>query len=147
MADPVSVVAQATTSSTWVDSPVSSSVSESDAARFSDLMSTQQTQAQAPAPVDMPPAPAPAVAPVANVPHGGSTLGDSILRNMDSVGRAYKARSLEVNEFLNADSSQLSPSHLLRLQAQMLDQSVIVDVFSRGISKSVQELDQMTKLQ
>jgi hypothetical protein len=29
----------------------------------------------------------------------------------------------------------------------MLDQSIMVDVFSRGISKSVQEIDQLTKLQ
>jgi hypothetical protein len=140
------VIAQANTSSTWVDTPASSAVSESDAARLADLLSTQQTQAQAPGGVS--PTPAPAVAQVSGVSAAGkNTMGDHILRSLDSVGRAYKEKAVELNKFLDADNPELSPMSLLRLQAQMLDQSIMVDVFSRGISKSVQEIDQLTKLQ
>jgi hypothetical protein len=141
MAEIVSVVAQATTSPSWVDAPTSSAVSESDAARLADLLSTQQAQAQASTP---------SVAPVDRVAHSdpaSGSMGDRILRGMDAVGRAYKEKSVEVNRFLEADAAELSPTRLLRLQAQMLDQSIMVDLWGRGVSKCVQGLEQMAKTQ
>jgi hypothetical protein len=148
MPDVVSVVAQASTSSNWVDAPVSSTVSDSDAARFADLMSTQATQAQAPSQVQGPSVvPPTGVAETSAAHRPGRSMGDAILSNLDSLGRHYTEQNSEINSFLSADGAELSPGRLLRLQIQMLDQSVVVDVASRVISKGVQELDQLTKLQ
>ena len=155
MSDVVSVVAQATTSSTWVDAPVSSTVSDSDAARFADLMSTQTSQAQAQAPsqvqatsqVQGPSAVAPTGAAETSAVRPSRSIGDAILSKFDSLGRHYVEQNSEINSFLSVDGAQLSPGRLLQLQIQMLDQSVVVDVASRVISKGVQEVDQLTKLQ
>ncbi|HTH80750.1 MAG TPA: EscI/YscI/HrpB family type III secretion system inner rod protein [Ramlibacter sp.] len=153
MSDVVSVVAQATTSSTWVDAPVSSTVSDSDAARFADLMSTQTSQAQAPSQVQAtsqvqgPSAVAPTGVAETSAVRPGRSIGDAILSKFDSLGRHYVEQNSEINSFLSVDGAQLSPGRLLQLQIQMLDQSVVVDVASRVISKGVQEVDQLTKLQ
>jgi hypothetical protein len=147
MSDVVSVVAQATTSSTWVDSPVSSTVSDSDAARFADLMSTQNSQAQAPSQLDGPSVVPPTGATETSAVRTGRNIGDTILSNLDSLGRHYVDQNTEINSFLSVDGADLSPSRLLQVQIKMLDQSVVVDVASRVISKGVQELDQLTKLQ
>jgi hypothetical protein len=153
MSDVVSVVAQATSSSTWVDAPVSSTVSDSDAARFADLMSTQTSQAQAPSQVQAtsqvqgPSAVAPTGVAETSAVRPGRSIGDAILSKFDSLGRHYVEQNSEINSFLSVDGAQLSPGRLLQLQIQMLDQSVVVDVASRVISKGVQEVDQLTKLQ
>jgi hypothetical protein len=147
MSDVVSVVAQATSSSTWVDAPVSSTVSDSDAARFADLMSTQTSQAQAPSQVQGPSAVAPTGVAETSAVRPSRSIGDAILSKFDSLGRHYVEQNSEINSFLSVDGAQLSPGRLLQLQIQMLDQSVVVDVASRVISKGVQEVDQLTKLQ
>ena len=74
-------------------------------------------------------------------------MGDSILRNLDAIGRAYKNKSSEVDRTLGVDGIELTAGHLLRLQFQLLDQSVLVDMVSKVVSKGVQEVDQLTKLQ
>jgi hypothetical protein len=145
MPDVVAVVAQASTSSSWVDAPVSSTVSDSDAARFADLMSTQTSQAQAPSNVQPV---SPTSATETSLAHRpGRTMGDAILGNLDSLGKHYVEQNSEIDSLLSVDPSQLTASRLLQVQMKMLDQSVLVDVSSRVISKLVQELDQMTKLQ
>jgi hypothetical protein len=126
-------------------------VSDSDAARFADLMSTQATQAQAPSqlasqlqgPSLVPPSGATETSAVRT----GRNIGDTILSNLDSLGRHYVDQNTEINSFFSVDGADLSPSRLLQVQIKMLDQSVVVDVASRVISKGVQELDQLTKLQ
>jgi len=134
----ISVVAQATSQSSWVDSAAFSSVSESDAARLSDLMSTQQVQAQAP---DGAAAPGPAS------PQGpGKSMGDAILRSMDATGRNYKAKIEEMNLKL-ANPQEMTTSDLLRMQFQLIDTSMQVDLISKAISKGTQHIDQLTKLQ
>lgn len=130
----MSVIAQATTHSSWVDAPVLRSVSESDAARLSDLLSTQSVQAPA-API------------VPDVPAQGNSIGDAILRSMDSAGRTYRARTDEINRLAAADGAHLTTADLLRIQFQLIDSSMQVDLISKAVSKATQHIDQLTKLQ
>ncbi|WP_048439661.1 type III secretion system inner rod subunit SctI [Caenimonas sp. SL110] len=144
--DMISVIAQATSPSGWVDSPVIRSVSESDAARLSDLLSTQQTQA-APPVAPTPPASTTAVTEVSASTRPGNSIGDQILKSMDSAGKNYKSKAMEIDKMINLESSRVAPHHLLRMQFQLFETSMQVDLISKGISKAVQHIDQVTKLQ
>lgn len=134
-----SLVAQAATPSSWVDVPVLRSAPEADAARLADLLSAQGTQAQAPHAV------APATA--AEAPQGTRSLGESILLSLDSAGRAYKAQAARIDGTLGTEGSNLTMGDLLRVQFQLIDTSLQVDLLSKVISKGVQHIDQMIKLQ
>jgi len=129
----MSILAQATTQSGWVDSPVMRSVSESDAARFADLL----------------PARVPSVAAVdrAAMPAQGAGIGDTILRSVDAAGRQYAAQAEQVHALFGVKGSELSVMDLIRVQFQMIDTSLQVDLISKAVSKSTQHVDQLTKLQ
>jgi type III secretion system YscI/HrpB-like protein len=130
----ISVIAQATTQSSWVDAPVLRSVTESDAGRLADLLSTQSVQAASPAAAaDMSPV-------------NGNSIGDAILRSMDSAGRSYTAKANEISR-LATSGADLTTSDLLRIQFQLIESSMQVDLISKTVSKAVQHIDQLTKLQ
>lgn len=130
----ISVIAQATTQSSWVDAPVLRSVSESDAGRLADLLSTQSVQATSGSAVTD-------VSPV-----NGNSIGDAILRSMDAAGRTYSAKANEINR-LAGDGAQLTTADLMRIQFQLIDSSMQIDLISKTVSKAVQHIDQLTKLQ
>jgi type III secretion system YscI/HrpB-like protein len=133
-----SLVAQASSSSAWVDAPTLRSASENDASRLADLLSEQTPQS-------------PATNLDANIitetGDAGLSMGDAILRSLDSIGRSYKSKSLEIDALLAVDGAKLSTTDLLRIQFQLIDASLQVDLVSKAISKGTQHIDQLTKLQ
>lgn len=136
MAEVVTVLAQATTGSSWVDTPVLSSVSESDAARMSDLLSTQSVQSQAPAALS------------SVTPPSGNTIGDAILRSLEAAGRSYVDKSAGIHKLVSVENTQpITSKDLLRMQFELLDTSLQVDLISKVVSKGTQHVDQLTKLQ
>ena len=132
--DVINMVAQATTSSAWVDTPVLREVPESEAGRFTDVLQAPQ------APLDMPP-----VAPSAAAEPGH--LGDAILRSMEEAGREYAAKTQEIHMALSERAQEISTTALLRLQVQLTDASMFVDLLGKAVSKATQHVDQLTKLQ
>lgn len=132
--DVINLVAQATTSSAWVDAPVLREVPASEAARFSDVL-----QSTDPSPDRL------VVAPPVD-PAGGH-LGDAILSSLEGVGREYAAKSQRITAALTPDSELLSVSELLRLQLAVADSSMFVELVGKAVSKATQHIDQLTKLQ
>ncbi|MES3002907.1 MAG: EscI/YscI/HrpB family type III secretion system inner rod protein [Pseudomonadota bacterium] len=133
-------VAQATSSSTWVDAPLSRVVPDTDAARFSSLLADPPSLAPAgPAPV----AQLQAAAPVGGV----ERIGDSILQGLRVAGQNYVNGSRQVQAALHADVTQLTSVDIIRMQMDFATVSLHVDVLTKGISKAVQDVDQLTKLQ
>lgn len=105
-----------------------------DANRFSSLM----------APDDPVPDVAPVtVAPVS--PPSDASIGDAILDRLHSAGDAYRTKRDEVLGAL--DSETLGVRHLLKLQIDVAELSLRVDVFSKGVAKLLSHVDQLTKLQ
>jgi type III secretion system YscI/HrpB-like protein len=136
-AEIVSLVAQATESAGWVDTPVLRSVSDSDAARLADLLSTQAVQAaQSAAPAAM-----------ADLRAASNSIGDAILRTMDTAGRDFQAKTAEIERLLGAPHASFTAGDILRLQNQLITSSLQVEVLSKVVSKAVQHIDQLTKLQ
>jgi type III secretion system YscI/HrpB-like protein len=140
MADPISVVAQATTGTSWVDTPVLRSVPESDSARLTDILSTQRIQDQAPSAISP-------VAQAAQAAANGNTMGDAIIRSLEATGRSYASKSEGIRKMLSVDAPHLSPRDLLRVQFELIDTSMQVDLLAKVVGKGTQFLDQMTKLQ
>lgn len=138
----ISIVAQATTQSGWVDSPVMRSVSESDAARFSDLVSQQRIQQV------QPPAPETAVAPLPDeIKPVGNSLGDRMLKTFDTLGKQYKEGAGRIDSVVGVEGSSMSPETALRLQVEMFRMSMHVDLMSKFAAKTGQHIDTLTKLQ
>ncbi|NIM41995.1 MAG: hypothetical protein GTN86_12575 [Xanthomonadales bacterium] len=135
--DVINLVAQATTSPAWVDTPVLREVPESEAARFTDVLQALQAPQ---APLD-----APLAAPVAGSEPGH--LGDAILRSMENAGREYLAKTQEIHAALTERGQEISTTTLLRLQVQLTDASMFVDLLGKAVSKATQHVDQLTKLQ
>ncbi len=105
-----------------------------DANRFSSLM----------APDD----PVPGVAPTTVAPVSApsdASIGDAILDRLHSVGAAYRTKRDEVTGALESDS--LGVRQLLKLQIDVAEMSLHVDVFSKGVAKLLSHVDQLTKLQ
>ncbi|MBC7378381.1 MAG: hypothetical protein H7346_13245 [Burkholderiaceae bacterium] len=137
----IAVVAQASVPSSAVDSPVLRSVSEADEARLADLLSARDAQAsQAAQPVEPPAAD---VQPL----RSNNTMGDAMLRNLDTAGRSYTEMNAKIYQALSVGGSNLNTTDLLRIQLMLVDSSMKVDMISKGISKATQEIDQLTKLQ
>ena len=150
MAEITAIVAQATStgSPSWVDSPLTRSVTNDDAARLTGLLSTQSTQF----PQAVPGVPSvgatgaassTGVAPVSE----GMGIGDKMLQSMNAVGRAYKEKSMEVDKMLSGDEFTFSPMQMMKLQVEVINQSLAIDLYSKTIAKVDQGVDQLSKLQ
>lgn len=138
--DVINLMAQATASTPWVDTPVLRDVPDSDAARFTDVLQAPQSVQGAPAPSEL--------APVSSVSASEpGHLGDAILRSMEEAGRQYVAKTQEIHQVLLDRSQELSTTSLLRLQVQLTDASMFVDLLGKAVSKATQHIDQLTKLQ
>jgi hypothetical protein len=137
----ISVVAQVSMPSSGIDSPALRSVSEADEARLADLLSARDAQASQPVQQVQPPA--------ADVQalRPNNTMGDAMLRNLDSAGRSYTEINAKILDTLKVGSANLNTADLLRIQIMLVDTSMKVDLIGKGISKATQEIDQITKLQ
>ncbi|RYX93948.1 MAG: EscI/YscI/HrpB family type III secretion system inner rod protein [Comamonadaceae bacterium] len=141
----ISIVAQATTQPGWADSPVMSSVSENDAARFSDLVSKPQAREVQPL------QPGNAVneaAPVSGqVNAAGNSLGDRMLKTFDTLGKQYKEGAGSIDKAIAVEGASMTPTTALRLQVEMFRMSMHVDLMSKFTAKTGQHVDTLTKLQ
>lgn len=138
--DVINLMAQATASTPWVDTPVLRDVPDSDAARFTDVLQAPQAVQGAQL--------APELSPVSSVsPSQPGHLGDAILRSMEEAGRQYVAKTQEIHHVLLDRSQDLSTTSVLRLQVQLTDASMFVDLLGKAVSKFTQHIDQLTKLQ
>jgi hypothetical protein len=146
MADVINLMAQATTAPAWVDAPLTRAVPDTEAARFTNALQAVEAPGRA-APDQLAPA-APAIdgaSPVAG--EGPVSLGDAILNAMAAAGQTYQAKKEVVNTALTSGAERLGPMDLIRLQIGMADASLYVDILGKGVSKAVQNIDQLTKLQ
>jgi hypothetical protein len=138
MPNPVVAAIAGTPASSWVDAPVSRAASESDAVRFSNLLGAPPPLVDAPADVpevDLPPV------------EGKRGMGDAILDSMQAVGRDYADNWRRVQGAMRSDLSGLSSTELVHMQLDLAEVAMHADIISKGISKAVQEVDQLTKLQ
>lgn len=139
-ADMINLVAQAATPSPWVDTPVLRDVPEAEAARFTDVLQAPQAAQGIQAPSDVPE--------VSSVSPGQpGHLGDAILRSMEEMGRQYAAKTQEIHRVFTDRSPELSTTSLLRLQLQLTDASMFVDLLGKTLSKATQSLDQVIRVQ
>lgn len=78
----------------------------------------------------------------------GGTMGDRILKGIQSVGEAYKEKTGELISTLNSgDSDTLSLAKVLRVQVEFATVSLQADVTTKGITKAPQQVDQLTHTQ
>jgi len=116
------------------NSPASSTANPTDAARFADLMANK-----ADAPTDV-------VAPANAIADGSQgSLGDAILRGLGGVGADLQDK----RTFLDgvASKGQVSVADLLLYQDVSIRWGLGVQLIAGGFAKSVQNLNQLTKLQ
>jgi len=104
-------------------------------ARFSELMAANPGNGVDPATVVQPP------------PITDGNLGDSILRKLSMTGDRYKEVADEAISTLSQVSEQTQLADLMRLQLRMAVSTLEVEIISKGVAKSVQHFDQLTKLQ
>ena len=79
---------------------------------------------------------------------GVSTMGDAILRGMQSASQNYKKISAEIHDSLSENTGQnLSLKGALELHMKFIEISMEAEVVSRVVSKSTQHVDQLSKLQ
>jgi len=114
------------------------------------------TAAPAPSAVDatrfaemVQPAALPAEALAAAIPAApaGVTPGDSILNGMSSIGTDFRDGWAAMQQALARPAGEMTTAEMLRLQMQMVQLSVQVEMVGKVISKTTQNLDQLTKLQ
>lgn len=146
MQEAISALAQAaeSTSPTFfeADSPISIPLAtpEVDAggSRLTELLSNQPEQ-----PVS---AIDPAVAP-ADATGGAHTLGEKILARLDAVGAQFRTNIERTHALLEISPANMSLSDLLKLQLETAQISLEIELVSKGVSKCVQHVDQLTRLQ
>lgn len=79
---------------------------------------------------------------------GVATMGDAILRGMQSASQGYKKVSAEIHEALTENTGEnLSLRSALELHMKFIEVSMEAEVVSRVVSKSTQHIDQLSKLQ
>jgi len=75
------------------------------------------------------------------------TPGDSILEGMKSLGADFRESWSAMKAALDAPMSQMTLADMMRLQLQMVQISVQVELVGKTISKATTNIDQLTKLQ
>lgn len=106
-----------------------------DSARFSELINGQDIQA---------------VGTVQQLDGSSSitrTMGDVILAKLDSVGSKFTTAVEKVHHRLDTMPQTLSLPELLKLQLEVATVSLEVELVGKGVSKAVQHVDQLSKLQ
>ena len=146
MQEALSAMAQAAESATAaspeLDTPIAvpSITSEVDSGgmRLSELLSNQPEQ-----PVY---AIDPAVAP-ADTAGGAHTLGEKILARLDAVGLEFRTNMERTHAMLQVGPANMSLHDLFKLQMEMAQVSLEIELVGKGVQKAVQHVEQLTKLQ
>lgn len=146
MQEAFSLIAQASESATIAlpdaESPLSvppvTPEVESGGLRLSELLSNQPEQ-----PVY---AIDPAVAPL-DATGGAHTLGEKILARLDAVGLEFRTNMERAHAMLDIGPGKMSLENMLRLQMEMAQVSLEIELVGKGVQKAVQHTEQLTKLQ
>jgi type III secretion system YscI/HrpB-like protein len=116
--------------------PLSNSDTAGAAARLSDLLSAPDGTS------------VPGVDPVDGVSQSGpATLGDAILNKLNAVGEHYSKTVADAEQIVAMPSNKLGLSEVLQMQLSVSQLSLDVELISKGVSKAVQHVDTLTKLQ
>jgi hypothetical protein len=124
----ISMMAQGALPAARLDEPVLGPAPAADVARFAEAMGPRA-------------APEPMVSSVAGVEPG------SFFDSIRLVGQNYTQMSLEMKSVLGKGPANIDSFDLIKLQLQMVDSSMLVDLVSRTVQKATQHIDQLTKLQ
>lgn len=146
MQEALSALAQAAEAAASTPPEIESSISlpsitpevEAGGARLSDLLSNQPEQPVVA--ID------PAVAP-ADAAGGAHTLGEKILARLDAVGSQFRTNMERTHAMLEAGPANMSLKDLFQLQMEMAQVSLEIELVGKGVSKAVQHVEQLTKLQ
>lgn len=118
-------------------SPSTMQVSSVDAEAFSRLVQGQKTDAT----------PEASQALTAVVPADSNTLGDSILRSLQSMGGEFSNAWGEIVKTSKPDNSPMSMTEALNVQWQMVTVSAQYEAIGKAIGKSAQDIDQLVRTQ
>lgn len=77
----------------------------------------------------------------------GGNLGDMVLGKLNAMGEHYRNVKGAVSHTLENLSPSMHLPDIFLLQMEMATASLVVEVVSKGVSKVVQHVDQLTKLQ
>ncbi len=99
--------------------------------------------------------PAPALPASGGTPHDaplappvvGGSLGDAVLSGLNKLSGEFQDAWAQKNAILAKGPEALSAGDALRLQAAIGTTSAVIDVVSKGVSKVVQGIEQLTKVQ
>jgi hypothetical protein len=69
------------------------------------------------------------------------------LSGLNRLGADFQQAWNQKNLALASDSTAWTPSQLLQLQANVQTSSALMDVMGKGVSKVVQGVEQLTKVQ
>lgn len=95
-----------------------------------------------PLPVD-----APAVGtPRPREPGAEQSLGDAILSGVNQLSSQFQQAWEAAQHGRHADASTWSAGQMIQLQGHLLQASVMLDVIGKGVSKAVQDIEQLTKV-
>ena len=75
------------------------------------------------------------------------TMGDAIIARLEAVGASYKNNVARTHALLDSPPGNLRLTDLLKLQVEMASISIEVELVGKGVSKAVQHIDQLSKLQ
>lgn len=90
----------------------------------------------------------PSSPPAASVePAGGETLGDAILSGVSRLTSDFQQAWSKKNEALAGDMSTWSMGQFMQFQGHVLTASTTLDLVGKGVSKVVQGVEQLTKIQ
>ncbi len=76
-----------------------------------------------------------------------ASLGDAVLAGVTRMSSQLQQAWSETRVGLAADLESWSPARLLKFQGQVLEVSMIFDVATKGVSKAIQDVEQLTKMQ
>ncbi|MDR6536923.1 type III secretion system inner rod subunit SctI [Variovorax soli] len=123
-----SLMAQGTLPAARLDEPLLGPAPAADVARFAEAMG-----AHAP--------PAPLVTSVNGIEPG------SFFDSVRLIGENYAQMSVEMKDVLGKGPSNLGAWDLVKLQFDLINTSMQVELVSRTVQKAAQHVDQLTKLQ
>ena len=75
------------------------------------------------------------------------TPGDSILEGMKSLGSDFRESWSAMKAALDRPLDQMTLADMMRLQLQMVQLSVQVELIGKAVSKASSNIDQLSKLQ
>jgi hypothetical protein len=117
-------------------SPAMTPEVESDAVRLSNLLSAEPVSS-----------PSSVIKTETNSAASTHTLGDVIISRLDVIGTNYKNNVANVHALLEQPPGNLRLTDLLKVQLEMAAVSLEVELVGKSVSKTVQHIDQLSKLQ